>query len=91
MRYLQCVNKNMAIFHGLLNPKKQASFSQDGKKRGHPCEKGKLSCQTHAYESFNFLCIETDFSFYWQRVVVVLVVVILIDPSRKGCDTRDPG
>lgn len=34
MRYLQCVNKNMAIFHGLLNPKKQTSFSEDGQKKG---------------------------------------------------------
>lgn len=68
MRYLQCVNNNLAIFHGLLNPKNKPRPI----KRGEHSQ-GQYSCQTHAYEISNFLCIETDFIFYWQRVAVILI------------------
>jgi len=62
MRYLQRVNKSTAIFHG-LRPEKKTGLKKWAKRRMPK----KNSCQTHAYGIFNFLCIETDFIFYWQR------------------------
>lgn len=89
MRYLQCVNNNLAIFHGLLNPKNKPRPIKRGE-HSQGQDSGQSSCQTHAYEISNFLFIGTDFIFYWQRVAVILITPKK-KKEKKGCDTRDSG